>query len=155
LRPRGTLALPGREEVSGAQVLIYPALNMIDMSPSRFEFGEGYMLEERMDRWFVGQYLADPRDATNPYASPLLAGDLRGLPPALVVTAEYDPLRDQGEIYAHRLRAAGVPATATRYLGMTHGFLRFYPRLRAGRDAIAQIAGYLGATLRGSGPGAP
>ncbi|MFP3293528.1 MAG: alpha/beta hydrolase, partial [Nitrososphaeria archaeon] len=145
----------GRGDFIRAQVLIYPVLNMIDMSPSRFEFGEGYMLEERMDRWFVAQYLADPRDATNPYASPLLAEDLRGLPPALVVTAEYDPLRDQGEIYAHRLRAAGVPATATRYLGMTHGFIRFYPMLRAGRDALAQIAGYLSAALRGSGPGAP
>ena len=132
-----------------AQALVYPVLNLADMSPSRFEFSEGYMLEERMDRWFVSQYLGDPDEARDPYASPLLAEDLRGLPPALIVTAEYDPLRDQGEIYAHRLRTAGVDAVAIRYLGMVHGFVRYYRVLGAGRDAISHVAGYLGRTLRG------
>ncbi|MGC8970321.1 MAG: alpha/beta hydrolase [Conexivisphaera sp.] len=141
----------GARDLIRAQVLLYPVLNMVDMSPSRFEFAEGYLLDERMDRWFVRQYLADPRDAYSPYASPILASDLSGLPPALVVTAEYDMLRDQGEVYAHMLRAAGVDATATRYLGMTHGFLRFYPVLRAARDAIAQVAGYLRETLNAPG----
>ncbi|MGB9733170.1 MAG: alpha/beta hydrolase [Conexivisphaera sp.] len=132
-----------------AQALMYPVLNMADMSPSRFEFAKGYMLEERMDRWFVSQYLGDPGEARDPYASPLLAEDLRGLPPALIVTAEYDPLRDQGEIYAHRLRTAGVDAVAIRYLGMVHGFVRYYRVLGAGRDAISHVAGYLGRALRG------
>ena len=124
------------------QVLFYPSTHMLDNSPSIHEYGEGFFLTMDQMRWFGQQYLRDVRDAVNPYASPMLA-DLSGLSPALVVTAEYDPLRDQGEIYAHRLRASGVKATLTRFGGVIHGFISFYRYIYAGRDAIAMAAGFI------------
>ena len=72
--------------------------------------------------WFWDLYLSEPSDASNPYAAPMQARDLSGLPPALMITPEYDPLRDEGEEYGRRLQAAGVPATVSRYDGMIHDF---------------------------------
>ena len=86
--------------------------------PSLVENAEGYGLTSRDMAWFKGHYLGDPLEAGNPHASPLRAADLRGLPPALVQTAEYDPLRDEGEAYAARLREAGVPTTVSRRAGL-------------------------------------
>ena len=73
-------------------------------------------------KWYWNHYLANDADAANPYAAPMQAKDLAGLPPALVITAEFDPLRDEGKAYADRLQAAGVTTTYSRYDGMIHGF---------------------------------
>jgi acetyl esterase len=106
-----------------AQVLVYPALDPAGDTPSYRENASGYLLDEPGMRWFWSQYLQDGDHEKNPLAAPLRAEDLAGLPPATIITAEFDPLRDEGEAYAARLREAGVPATATRYDGMIHGFL--------------------------------
>jgi acetyl esterase len=130
------------------QVLVYPVTNLASFdTPSYGEFAEGYYLTRTEMEWFRGHYLARTEDALNPYASPLLAPDLRGLPPALVITAECDPLRDEGEAYAKRLSEAGVEMTCTRYGGMIHPFFSLGGVLSQGRRAIQQVA----AALRGLG----
>jgi len=96
-----------------------------------------------MMRWFWDCYLARDEDGADPYASPLRAESLRGLPPALVLTAEYDPLRDEGEAYAARLREAGVSVTHTRYRGMVHPFIRRTAIFDQARVALQQVAGAL------------
>jgi acetyl esterase len=100
---------------------------VVDMSPdskayrSLGDFGRGYGLDATAIEAFETAYLSDERDRRDAYASPLCAPDLRGLPPAHVLTAEFDPLRDSGEAYARRLYEAGVPTTIHRFLGHTHG----------------------------------
>src|SRR5206468_12472075 len=126
------------------QVLIYPVLDLASESASRKENGEGYFLTAAGMTWYEEQYLRDDADRKNVLASPLLADDLAGLPPALVVTAEYDPLRDEGEAYGRRLNEAGVPATVSRYDGMFHGFLAFAGAL----DGATRAQGEVFAALR-------
>ena len=87
--------------------------------------------------WFWDHYLRSPSDGENAYASPVLAAVLSGLPPAVVLTAEYDPLRDEGEDYAMRLKQAGVPTKALRYQGMIHGFFTL-PFGGEGRKDVAE-----------------
>ncbi|GAB3499720.1 alpha/beta hydrolase [Amycolatopsis cihanbeyliensis] len=86
------------------------------------DFAEGYFLSKASMDWFFEQYPRSAADLVNPYLAPLAAEDLGGLPPALVLTAEYDPLRDEGEEYAHRLLTAGVLCELARYPGQIHGF---------------------------------
>jgi acetyl esterase len=103
------------------QLLVYPVTDLVNVSASRVSNGEGYMLTKAMMDWFEGLY-TDPSERSDALASPLLAPSLGGLPPAHVVTAEYDPLRDEGEAYAARLRDAGVVVEHVRYDGQIHGF---------------------------------
>ncbi|HEX6818694.1 MAG TPA: alpha/beta hydrolase [Ktedonobacterales bacterium] len=121
------------------QLLIYPALDARMQTPSIDENAEGYMLTKQSMIWYRGHYLQHSGDILNPLASPLLAENLRGLPPALIITAEFDPLRDEGEMYAERLQAAGVSVTHTRYHGMIHGFVSLSSLLDQGKTALAEI----------------
>jgi acetyl esterase/lipase len=122
------------------QLLVVPCTHHAFDTPSYRECAEGYLLTREAMRWFWGHYLRRPEDGREPHASPLLAPNLAGLPPALVITAGYDPLRDEGEAYADRLREAGVPVTLTRYPGMIHGFFRMInlvDQARIARDEAA------------------
>jgi acetyl esterase len=107
------------------QVLAYPPTDLDAIFPSTIEYGEGYFLTRGEMEWFHTSYLVDRSQASDPYISPLRARDLSKLPPAVILTGEYDPLRDQGEAYAARLRLSGVPVVGVRYTGAIHGFLSF------------------------------
>lgn len=109
------------------QLLIYPVTDYYDLgSPSMVENAEGYGLTCAGMIWFWNHYLRAAADGEHPHASPLRAADLHQLPPALVITAEYDPLRDEGTNYAARLQDAGVPTAIRQWDGMNHGFF-FWP----------------------------
>ena len=105
------------------QLLIYPVLNFAEMNTESHNlFAEGYLIGGAAHQFTRDTYLPNPADRRHPYASPLLSDDLIGLPPALVITAEFDPLRDEGELFARKLADAGVQARATRYPGVPHAF---------------------------------
>jgi acetyl esterase len=125
------------------QLLVYPVTHCDFSTNSYQQCAEGYMLTQASMRWYWEQYLSTPADATNPYAAPLLASDLQGLPPALVITAEFDPLCDEGEAYGQRLQAAGVSTTCTRYPGMIHGFFGMSVVLDQGKRAVAEATAAL------------
>ncbi|MEB1809277.1 MAG: alpha/beta hydrolase [Bacillaceae bacterium] len=124
------------------QVLIYPATNFANDTLSHRENGEGYFLTKGAIDWFAQQYIKE-NEKDLPYASPLLAEDLTGLPPALVITAQYDPLRDEGEAYANRLKESGIPVEVTRYDGMIHGFFWMAGIIDQGKHMIDQICSAL------------
>ncbi|HYW26177.1 MAG TPA: alpha/beta hydrolase [Terriglobales bacterium] len=129
------------------QYLIYPATDMRTLDwPSYRENGEGYFLELRDMEWFSGHYLSSQADAQDWRVSPAGAASHAGLPPALIQTAEYDPLRDQGEAYGELLRAAGVPVRVTRYPGMIHGFLSL-EGMNAAQTALDEAGSELRAAL--------
>ncbi|MBV8720240.1 MAG: alpha/beta hydrolase [Chloroflexi bacterium] len=125
------------------QLLVYPVTDTDFQRPSYVENADGYMLTEVAMRWFWDQYVSSPADLVHPHAAVLRASDLSGLPPALVITAEFDPLRDEGEAYGELLRQAGVPVTVTRYDGVIHGFYGMFPVIDKGRDAIRESAEHL------------
>jgi acetyl esterase len=130
------------------QVLIYPITNYDFNTPSYTENKEGYMLTRDLMKWFWRCYIKDEGKANHPYISPLQAENLSGLPPALIVTAEYDPLRDEGEAYGKRLQEAGVKVTLSRYRGMIHAFIRMTARLDQAKIALDEIAGMLRGVLK-------
>ncbi|WP_049936566.1 alpha/beta hydrolase [Haloplanus natans] len=128
------------------QVLLYPVTDFDLDTDSYHENASGYLLSRASMRWYWDRYLDDAVDGANPYASPLRAPDLSGLPSATVVTAGYDPLRDEGAAYADRLREAAVPVTHANYPGMVHVFASF-PELERARDARETIAENLDAAF--------
>jgi len=131
-----------------AQLLIYPVTRTDgEKSQSMIDNARGYFLEEASMSYFLNHYLQSPADAKQPGASPLLAKDFSGLPPALVLTCEFDPLRDEGEEYGRKLKAAGVPVTISRYDGAIHGTWNFFGVLDLGRDMHAEAARWLKAQL--------
>jgi acetyl esterase len=111
--------------------------------PSYVENGQGYGLTAAGMRWYWGHYLNDEAEADNPYASPVRARDLRGLPPALIITAELDVLRDEGEYYGKLLAQAGVPVQVTRYAGVHHGFFGMQAVLDKSKQAMAEVSAWL------------
>jgi len=130
------------------QLLIYPVTNAAFDEPSYVENAEGYFLTRDSMIWFWNHYQSSLADKRNPYAWPLQAKDVHRLPPALVITAEYDPLRDEGEAYARRLADAGVPTTLSRYDGMIHGFFSMSLLLDKGRAAVKEASDAVRAALR-------
>jgi acetyl esterase len=125
-------------------VLIYPVMQQAEPAlPSRRTNGDGYFLTRAVMDWFTDQYLPERARRSEVDASPLLAPQLVGLPPALVITAEFDPLVDEGEAFARRLQAAGVAVRLHRYDGTIHGFVVAVPPIDQSREAIAEIAGAL------------
>jgi acetyl esterase len=124
------------------QLLLYPITD-ISLDYASFQmFGEsGYLLSTRAMDWFVGHYI-DGADSVDWRAAPINASQLSGLPPAMVVTAEFDPLRDEGEAYAQRLADPGVPVTVHRAMAMCHGFLTL------GVDEANRVSSRIGDVLR-------
>jgi acetyl esterase len=125
------------------QLLVYPNTDQLADDESMRAVTDPFLFNRQSVAWYRQHYLASPQDAANPLASPLRAPSLAGLPPALVITAEYDPLRDQGEAYARRLADEGVPVELSRYPGMGHGFFTMTGTVDASRAAIAQAAAWL------------
>jgi acetyl esterase len=132
-----------------AQLLIYPATDVAGDYPSRTENGTGYFLETATMEWFFDHYAGSETDI-DARLSPLHAEDLSGLPPAVVVTAEYDPLRDEGEAYAQALADAGVRVEQCRFDGMIHGFFDMGPASAGARAAIAESCRLLADLLHAS-----
>jgi acetyl esterase len=131
------------EPALAAQVLVYPVTDAANDTDSYKENCTGYLLEEPAMKWFWEQYMGPDGDPYDAYASVLRAADLSGLPPAIVITAEYDPLRDEGEAYAQRLDGFDVPTTTIRYDGVIHGFLGMREIVPEADAAMAAIAGFL------------
>ncbi|MBO0681918.1 MAG: alpha/beta hydrolase [Candidatus Dormibacteraeota bacterium] len=122
------------------QLLVYPTVDMAADYPSRTENGQGYLLSLEEMRWYLSQYSPDGVRPEDFRMSPLRAPSHAGLPPALVITAEFDPLRDEGEAYAEKLRAAGVPVRTSRYAGMVHGFFGMSGLLDRADEAVQEAA---------------
>jgi acetyl esterase len=128
------------------QVLYYPSLDLdfdVDRYPSLRENAVGYGLETAGLKPFNAFYLESGADPDDPRVSPIKRPDLTGLPPALIITAEHDPLRDEGELYGQRLREAGVPITVTRYDGAGHGFVQHFSRLPEYHRAFTETKDFL------------
>lgn len=131
-----------------AQLLFYPVTNYPEPAPPSYvERGAGCGLTAAAMRWGWDLYLPNPADRDDPDASPLRAPSLAGMPPAYVVTAEYDLLRDEGMAYARRLEAEGVPTTLVHYQDMNHGFMGMVGTLDRADEAMAAAAAWLAVTL--------
>jgi len=154
------VALRARDHGIGLrlQVLIYPVLDCNLQSPSYQSNATGFGLTANAMAWYWNHYCPAPERRTEPDASPLRAGSLAGVAPALVVTCELDPLRDEGEAYARRLEREGVAVTLTRYDAMVHGFARMFAVMDRSHDLMREMAGAIREAISaqrvaGSGPG--
>ena len=143
----GNLAAAAAQALAGElgaqlrfQVLVYPVTDLTCAQPSYKDLGTGYPLTEARMKAYIGMYLSDPAQATDPRASPLLARSLAGQPPALVVLAGLDPLVDEGRAYAERLRAEGIAAEVADVPDHPHGFLGWTRDAAASREMLALIA---------------
>jgi len=137
IRDEGGPALRG-------QLLVYPVTDYHTAGmPSYAENADGYSLTRDSMIWFWNHYLNNPTEATHPHVAPLRADSLRGLPPALVITAGYDPLRDEGDRYAERLQSEGVPTVHSRYPGMIHGFFGMTGVVDQAQAAIDEACAWL------------
>jgi len=145
------LALMARDAGAPAiklQVLIYPVTDVMRETRSYDDFAEGYMLTRDSMRWFIAHYLKSKDDARDWRVSPLRAPSLAGLPPALIVTAGNDPLRDEGEMYGGRLRDAGVMVDYVCYGGMIHGFVGMGKLIDTAQRAVSLIGDSLRQAFR-------
>jgi acetyl esterase len=123
------------------QLLIYPVLDyLLPGTRSYRDNGSGYLLTRDDMAWFWGHYLREGEDVNNPYICPLRAGDLSGLPAAHILTAEFDPLRDEGEAYARKLRDFGVSVRLDRFEGLMHGFITQWQVIDKGLEAIYAVS---------------
>lgn len=130
------------------QLLLYPITNYAAQTRSRTLFAEGYFLTKRDMDWFDRHYLGgSDLDGTNPRVSPLLADDLSGLPPALVLTAGFDPLRDEGNQYAEAMREAGVTVDHREFGSLIHGFANFFPLGGDSATSVTEMVSALRAHL--------
>ena len=130
-----------------AQVLVYPVCDAGCDTESYRKNGEDYLLTADAMAWFWDCYLGPDGDPVDPFAAPLRADDLAGLPAAMVITAEYDPLRDEGEAYARRLEHAGVPVALDRFDGVIHGFLGMEGLVPEADAAMARVGEFLRGAL--------
>ncbi len=129
------------------QFLIYPSIDPLSKMRSRALFADGFLLTEDMKEWFNGHYMAG-HDRADPLVAPLRRADLSGLPPALIITAGFDLLRDEGEAYAAALNAAGVSATVRRFEGLIHGFVQCTGIVDAAYTALVESSQAFGRLLR-------
>jgi acetyl esterase len=129
-------------------LLIYPAVDATTVRRSRELFGAGFFLTDELMTWYAGHFMPEGSDPADPLRSPLLSPRLRESAPALVVTAGFDPLRDEGEAYAEALHAAGVKVQLRRFRGLFHGFINSIGVSPSSRDALVEVAGMTRALLR-------
>jgi acetyl esterase len=138
LRTRGELRPPA------LQVLIYPAVDATCALPSHATYQKGYFLTRKSIDWYYGHYVGGAEHRRQPDVSPLLEPDVAGVPPALIYTAGFDPLRDEGQAYAERLEKAGVPVMYREYPTLVHGFVLMGNAVAAARRALLEIAAEVG-----------
>ncbi|MFA5063911.1 MAG: alpha/beta hydrolase [Dehalococcoidia bacterium] len=131
------------------QALAYPAVDASNQDRESYRLNEkGYYLTRKIIEHVIPLYINKPDDVLDPYVSPLLANDVTGLPPGLVITAQFDPLMSEGEAYATRLFNSGIPCKLHRYNGMIHGFLSFTGLLPQAGQAIGEMANALSEALQ-------
>ncbi|MBS0290732.1 MAG: alpha/beta hydrolase [Proteobacteria bacterium] len=118
------------------QTLFYPMVDLVTPFPSKETFGYGYMLDKPFIAWLDAKGFHPEQNRACPLVSPLLASSFANLPPATIITAECDPLRDEGEAYAQKLIDNQVVVKTQRFDGMIHGFMRFYPKVKASQSAL-------------------